>query len=657
MSGEGHAGFEKSSGDWTFAFGGGAEGEGTLDIGPPIILTAGTFSLGLNGSVAKSFDLCDTFAPLRAACRIPILGRGVRWLCRRAELDVGLSLGVAGDVSFASADPGCCLQGIDCNGGARLSGGLQASLTLSVSIASLTVFGGGTLTANFVAPGSELGFLDFHSLIASGEVGVSIEVDLWLFSASKEFSFPFDCRILSPPRGFATTIETEWTFPERPYASPTYATFRGEEERLEELNTTQLWLVQDVFPHAQPKLVRGLGLTLATWTTDDLAKPYPLGREIAYSLGAKPSSMGVPQAITDNLLPDSQVDLAIDSAGTPVAVWVQHVSPPAPPKSLQDLSPVLFSGLEITWSHYDRRTKTWSVPTRLTTNDFPDHSPAFLSGPQGITGVVWTANTHGEIFPDAGTPDTLYLARWDGQSFTTPQLLREGDTAFMRTFVELGNKVLYVWAEDMDEDLATPNDEELFSTLWDGEKWGEPARLTQNDFDDESPMLFSEGQGRAVLLWVRVKEAEDGGKMGELHARTFDSAGWGAEMTVLTDQPLFDFQAAQARDGRIALIWEAFSAQGPDLFTAVYDPIDGTTSEPRQLTADPSMEGQVDAVFDGYTLSLVFVRTEVEDKTTTVHYTGPDAEDPSIFYEDKEVEITAPMPVASHLYLLETTLP
>ena len=65
----------------------------------------------------------------------------------------------------------------------------------------------------------------------------------------------------------------------------------------------------------------------------------------------------------------------------------------------------------------------------------------------------------------------------------------------------------------------------------------------------------------------------------------------------------------------------------------------------------------MDAVFDGYALSLVFVRTKVEDKTTTVHYTGPDAEDPSIFYEDKEVEITAPMPVAPHLYLLETTLP
>jgi len=61
-------------------------------------------------------------------------------------------------------------------------------------------------------------------------------------------------------------------------------------------------------------------------------------------------------------------------------------------------------------------------------------------------------------------------------------------------------------------------------------------------------------------------------------------------------------------------------------------------------------------VFDGYTLSLVFVRTEVADRTTTVHYTGPDAEDPTISYHDKEVQITAPMPGEIDLYLLEADM-
>ena len=80
-------------------------------------------------------------------------------------------------------------------------------------------------------------------------------------------------------------------------------------------------------------------------------------------------------------------------------------------------------------------------------------------------------------------------------------------------------------------------------------------------------------------------------------------------------------------------------------------------TEPRQLTGDPHLESQVDAVFDGRTLTLTFLRTTVEERTETIHYTGPDAEDPSVYYQDEEVEITTPLPGAVHLYLLEATLP
>jgi len=657
MSGEGHAGFEKSSGDWTFSFSGGAEGQATLSIGPPIVLTKGEFSLGLDGSVSKTFDLCDTFPPLRAASHRFLVGPPIRWLCSRVELGVGLSLGVAGDVSFTSADPGCCLTGIDCEGGARLSGGLQASLSFSLLNVTLSVFGGGTLTGNLTAPGSELAFLKFHSLVLSGTVGGSLEVEFWVDTWYKEISISFDCRILSPAQGFTTMTETEWQLLERKYASPNYATFRGEKKQVEELNTTEIWLVEEVFPHAQPKIAWDRGLTLVAWTTDDLAKPYPLGREITYCFGSELDSLGAPQAVTDNLLPDCQVDLALDSMGNPLAVWVQHVSPPPLPNSEQEITPELLAGLEILWSRYDRRAGQWSEPVRLTNNRFVDHSPTFLHGPSGITGFIWTANLHGGIFPDASAPDTLYLARWDGQTFTEPEVLREGATALMRTFVDLGDRVLYVWVEDMDGDWETADDEELFSAVWDGVTWGTPERLTQNDLDDERPVLLPAGLGRAMLLWVRIQEAEGSGKEGTLLRRAFGPDGWGPEATVLNDRQIFDFQATQARDGQIALIWEAFSAQGPDLFAAVYDPIDGTTSEPHQLTADPHVESQVDAVFDGHTLALAVVRTTVENRTTTVRYTGPDAGDPTIFYEDKEVEITAPMPAAPHLYLLEITLP
>lgn len=653
---QGKAGFEKSSGDWTFGFSGEAEGRALLRNDPPISLTQGEFSIGLEGSISKSFDLSDVFPAVKAATRAPLVGRAVKWLVNRAKLGLGLSLGIGGGVSFTSAEPGCCLRGIDCRGDASLSGGLQTSLTVDLEIVSATGYGGGKLTAAFTAPGEELAFLEFDSLTLSGKVGLSIAVDLWLVEVSKDWPLPFECRILSPAQGFVMEQETKWTFLERPYTSPTFSTFRGEIQTVEELDTVELWLVEEAFPHARPKLVRDPGFTMATWTTDNLTKPFPLGREIVCSFGPDLSSLSTPRMVSDNLLPDSQVELALDWTRSPIAIWVQHVSPPTPPKSEQDLTPELLAGLEIVYARYDRLSSSWTEPGHLTNNTFPDHSPRFLWGPWGITGAIWAANAKGEIFPNPAAPDTLYVARWDGQRFTAPEVLREGDTALMRTFVDLGDRILYVWVEDIDGDWETTGDEELFSAVWDGAMWGTPERLTQNDLDDERPVLLPAGLGRAMLLWVCIQPGEDG-KEGVLLTRSFSQDGWGPENTLLGGRCIFDFRAAQAQDGRVAMVWQEFSDQGPDLFVTVYDPLGGTCSTPRQLTADQHLESQMDAVFDGHTLTLAFLRTAVEDTTETVHYTGPDAGDPSVFYQDEEVEITAPMPVATHLYLLEAPLP
>jgi len=299
---------------------------------------------------------------------------------------------------------------------------------------------------------------------------------------------------------------------------------------------------------------------------------------------------------------------------------------------------------------------SWGNAELLTSNGFLDHSPRFLYSPWGITGAVWTANEQGEIFPSPSAPDTLYLSRWDGQTFGTPEVLRRDDTALMRAFVDLGGKILYVWVEDLDGDWETPGDEELFWAVWDGVSWSEPVRLTENDLDDERPVLLPVGVGRALLLWVRIRPGEAGGE-GVLLSRAFGPDGWQVETLLLEGRHIFDFQAAQAPDGQVAVVWSEFSAQGPDLFAVVYDPTSGSLTEPRQLTGDPHLESQVDAVFDGRTLTLTFLRTTVEERTETVRYTGPDAGDPSMYYHDEEVEITAPMPGAAHLYLLEGTLP
>ncbi len=659
VGGRGGVRFEKGGGEWTFGFEGEVTGKATLTNTPPISLAAGEFSVSLEGSFTKDLTVSDVpvIGPkVRAAKAIPLIGSAIKWLENRAKAQFGFSVGLGGDVSFTSGEPGRCLAGIDCSGKASLSGGLKLALEVDLEVLKVTPYGGAKLTVSFTAPGETIGFLDFGSLTLTGTIGISVVVDLWICEVGKDFAVDFSWRILSPGQGFVADVETPWTFPVRPYDTPAYSTFRGEARAVPELGVTELWLVEEVFPHARPTLVRDPGFTLVTWTTDDLAKPFPLGREITYSSGASMTALGRPRLITDNELPDSQAALSLDWTGNPVAVWVQHVSPPPAPTTEQDLTPELLAGLEIVYARYDRGTASWTAPLRLTDNDFPDHSPRFLHGPWGITGIIWTANAYGEIFPHVNAPDTLFLARWDGQAFSAPRMLREGDISHMRAFADLGGRILYVWVEDMDGDWGTRGDEELLWSVWDGASWTPPERLTTNSVDDEWPVLFPTGIGRADLLWVRIEPGAEGSE-GVLLVRSFGPDGWTDERVLFEGRPIFSFSAARSRDGQVAVVWQELSAQGPDLFAVACNPATGHCTDPRQLTADPHQEGQLAVVFDGRVLTVAFVRTVVEDQTRIVRYTGPDLEDPTVYHQDEEFEITAPMPGPAHLYLLEVALP
>ncbi len=645
---KGDAAFEKKGGDWTFGIKGEMSVKGVTSIGPPIRLTQGAFSASVEGSVSKDFDVSDAFPAVKAATKIPVIGRGIEYLAERATIGVGFSAGVAGEASFESVDRGAgsCIEGFDCSGALTLSGGISLSLTVDLSIVSASAYGNANLIAKFTAPGEELGFLDFDSLNLDGSFGIVLTADLWLVEVTKDFSIPFHVQIASPEEGFAEPEETDWAIVERPYVGPVYDLYRGEITEDSELATRQLLVVSDAFPLARPALAVTATDRWLLWTTDDDQKPFPRGREIRASTGPGIDRMSPPQSVTDNELPDSQSVVGVTADGATIAVWVRHTSPPTELRGIDDLTSQILAGLEIVYSIYDPTTGRWKPAERLTDNDVMDHSPRLVFGDRGVTGVAWIRNTAGELFPapDGSSPDALHYAYWDGAAFRSVGELTSELSGTQHAMAETDGSFVLVWVEDVDGDWATAGDNEVFAATWRDGSWSDAERLTENDVDDVRPALTASPSGGVALLWIREGDGASN-EESALVSRTFTGRVWTSEVALMQAPHLVTAAMSSDDSGRIAVVWEGFEGSNPDLFAAVCDPEAGTCTEPRQLTADRAAEGQLAVGFDRGLLTVAFVRERLEQRTEPVEH------------DDVSFDIERLVPEGHDVIMLETEMP
>jgi len=645
---KGDAGFEKKGGDWTFGIEGKMSVKGVTSIGPPIRLTHGEFSASVDGSVSKDFDVSDAFPTIKAATKIPVIGRGIEYLAERAKIGLGFSAGISGVASFSSVDQGTgsCLEGFDCSGELSLRGGISASLTVDLSIVSASAYGQATLIAKFTAPGEDLGFLDFDSLDLDGCFGLVLTADLWLAEVRKDFSIPFHVHIASPEEGFAEPEETDWVVLERPYVGPGYDVYRGETTDDPELATRELLLVSDVFPFARPTLATTPTSRWLLWTTDDDQKPFPRGREIMASTGHQLDRMTPPRFLTDNEFPDSQPVVGMTADDEVIAVWVRHTSPPAELSGIDELTSEILGGLEIVYSVYDSTRDQWKPAHPLSDNDVIDHSPQLVFGRHGLAGVAWVRNANDDVFPlaDGSSPDALYYARWTGASFESAELLTSQLRGSQWAIVEHDGSLVLGWVEDTDGDWSTAGDNELFAATWRDGSWSERERLTENGFDDVCPVLMSSASSGVTLLWIREGDGESN-EESLLLARRFNGQTWTPEIELMQAPHLFTAEMSADGSRRLAVVWKGFGDLGPDLFAVVCDLKEGTCTDPRPLTADRAAEEQLAVGFSGDLLTVAFVRERFEEQGETVKHA------------DEAFHINRLVPQGYDLVMLEAAMP
>ncbi|NLN48900.1 MAG: PKD domain-containing protein, partial [Clostridiales bacterium] len=271
---------------------------------------------------------------------------------------------------------------------------------------------------------------------------------------------------------------------------------------------------------------------------------------------------------------------------------------------------------EIAVGVYDVESGTWSDIHNLTEDSYQDHAPRIAVGNnEGL--LVWVktrSNDYNGALSDSymAENDIIY-SRWNGSSFEEPIKAISFEQPIVNASLAYdGNKGIYVFALDEDNNLNTVIDEEIYYMLYDGDRdaWSDPIRLTDNSVGDSNPQAcFLDG--KAFILWeqdgniVYTDDTEEAPvEAAEPKAAVYD--------TIM--QNTFTM-AVNDKNKTVSVIGPATSGgEGTDLYEIIYDSDNKLWSKEIQLTEDHSSNRSPNAAFIGDELITIYNRDIIEDR-------------------------------------------
>lgn len=366
----------------------------------------------------------------------------------------------------------------------------------------------------------------------------------------------------------------------------------------------------NVFPFSESRLLPVADELVLAWIRDNPQRS-AVNRTELVTLRGRGSRWAAEKAVWSDGAPDFQPTLA-RSAGGALIAWTKGRSALSDNTNLDQMS----ATLEIATASYDAATDSWSGAMRLTNNDHLDRNPMVGTGPDGSAMLVWIANEANDLLGSTAKPNKLMFARRTGTGWSESAAAATGLGAIVKADLAYnGTEALVVYSTDVDGDLATEFDRELRALRWNGNNWSAPIVVTDDTVPDNQPKLAYTEAGDLLLIWARG----DGISM-------VRNQNFGTPLIAVQRERssgLSDFTLATSAGGRIAVTWQDGSADGVDLWTALYDPQLNVWGKPQQITASRDMERSIATTFDtGGRLQVAFDRVTIDQVTRQVQSGG-----------------------------------
>ena len=596
---KGTLGFEAAGQAIIGSLGGGGDIE--YVPGEGLVWTGASLNLGLSGKISKEIGVVEVIPPLSGLNNIP----GIKWFNKKAKVKGEISPGIDFGLNLINKDNEIVFDSFE--GTSKI--GIKVALPIEiVRNIKASLYGGGEASLTMQFP-KDPGYLKaIEALLYAG-----LKINLWLFdenvTARHVWTYPETADALSSGR------QTKGTSAFHP-VQPEFLRY-GEYNRIVspagarmpmsmESGTSEAMVIENVYKYSEPAIVEHNGDLTIAYVYYDPDDPILQNTEI-FTTTYDGVSFSMPTAIMDDTRAEFNPQLAVDSSGNIVAVWERVKATDFNSTEISDMA----AQMEIVYSV--SRSGNWSEPVALTNNGYLDHQPLLLQAGNGSLMLIWEANTGNELVPTLSSPDTIYYATWDGSGWSTPQVAFFGlSNAFKFDGSYWGTGAILVWTQDMDGNLSTLNDQEIFYGRYGSTGWGDPIRLTDNNVSDCSPKVVGTDDANIFLLWLHDNEV--------VRLTDFGSGSFETVRPESTEAGLTDFQIALDNHDHLVLLWSAQDENGTDIFYSAFDPVHNMWGHDNRLTSDKDVEKFFHPVFtsDGSLLVVynkaqtLFVTKEID---------------------------------------------
>lgn len=371
-------------------------------------------------------------------------------------------------------------------------------------------------------------------------------------------------------------------------------------------------LVTDGYPYPDPA-VAAAGMTNHVLYVRDNAGRLAENRTELVHVYNGGEGWSAPVAVWDDGTGDFAPQAAALPNGTLLAVWANGRAALTNGASLNEA----LVGLEIAVGECDPATGLWTC-RNLTSNAYLDHSPMLAAAADGTAIAAWIRNRQNNPSGTPQEPNRLLFSRftgggWEEEDYIAVNLgtITYCDLAYNGTVAAL------VFAMDLDGDLETRGDQELYGSLFNGSQWGPYVRMTDNAVQDTRPYVRYRADGTLLTVWFQA------GKVMSAEGLALANAAVCGEIGVASGAQ--DFKLVTGPDGQLAVVWQDAGAEGvvaPDPYIMNYDPVQGLWSRGVRLLEDPALQRGFSGAFgaDGR-LRLAYAKVAV----------GEDAEGVPVF--------------------------